>query len=137
MKRIKLTDRLSPYGDVTMLDALKVLAEKFPDGFSSSQATIFLKRKYRPLGINFRTSLSKPLVGSNYISRENHSLFGPKYKYHINLDKINLSNSGLDIGTIVSAYDNIITPKLKNGSLRQQLLDDLKLTLIEYLNQKE
>jgi hypothetical protein len=130
MKRLKLTDKVGLRGDITILEILKLLSHNFPDGFSSNQATALFNREYSNLYLCFGSSLSKDLLYSDYVSREDNPSPGPRYIYNINLDGspiTEIDKEKVNIEKIINSYNQILTPRLGEGSLKEELLNDLKL----------
>ena len=132
MNRINLTDRYDEsIKNLTVYEILNKLAKKFPEGFKSNEATTFLKREYPKLFFFPFSYLSQDLLYSDYISRGDKS-HRPKskYIYHINLNKLSIFETDkekLNIEKIVDSYSEILTPKLGKGSLKEELLNDLRL----------
>ena len=139
-KKVKLTDKVFSKRDITFFEVLNKLHNKFPEGFTSNAATAFLKREFNPLILCFSLSFSEDLRYSGYVSRERNPNPGAKYIYDINSDRLSLvqpEENKINLDNIIDSYNTLITPRLGDGSLRQEMLDNLRLVLVNYLNPEQ
>jgi hypothetical protein len=137
MKTIRKTTNNNGEIVISVDEIFREISAEFPDGFTSAQASYFIKGKYDLRFFSLVNSgIIKYLVEREVITKES---LGENQRSRYTLTGNKLPDADILTGKnlfqeIMDGYDNRITPIIEDGSLKKTLLDKLKITLLDNLH---